>query len=439
MTVKAHIGVIGPPDSVDRIMYVTNEFSHIEFVPYTYHALEDVTDILTEHRYDVDQWFFSGVLNYTFALEQNLITPEEGSYPPLHGSSFFGVLLEAQLNSQTVFTKVGIDTISNEEIEKVLSYYDLQALQHYNHPFAGSHQINELIDFHRSLYEQGKVEVVITSIKAVYYRLQELNVPVYRVTPSYLSIRMMIQYLEERAQSNRFRNSQVAIIGCRVRFDLDQHEEMHYSFKMKHQELDLKRFLLQVAEKTNGSLMQLGDGLYFIFTTRGEMSQESENDLFRLTEEIELQANHHTNISIGFGETVSQAEQNVRHGFRHVKDEEKPKLLIVDEDQTITLKHKQADTISYHTIETGSAWKDRIKHAAVSPGVVSKIMSYAAQYHRDQFSSQDVSRWLHSTERNGRRILTEMEKVGVIEQCGEAQSGERGRPRKVYSFTKLER
>lgn len=434
---KTRIGVISPADSMQRIEYVAQEFKNIEFVPFIYEELSEITNILTVHRYEVDQWFFSGVLNYTYATENQLITEEEASFPPLHGSSFFGILLEAQLTEQTVFQQVGIDTISDEEISKILSYYNLEKLTYYNHPFEGYDKIQNLVEFHKDLYEQGKTEVVITSIKDVFFQLKKMDIPVYRVTPSYLSIRMVIQFLEERAQSKRYRNSQTAIIGCRVQFNMDTLDDLYYSFKTKYQELDLRRSLLQVTEKTNGSLMQLGDGLFFIFTTRGEVSEDAYEDLLELIEEVKIQNNIEASISIGFGETVSQAEQNVRFGFRNMTKQEQATILLVDEDQSITLKNKQTKDLSYQTVETGADWRKKIKDASISPGVVSKIIAYAKQYQRDQFTSQDISRWLQSTERNGRRILTEMEKTNVVEQCGEAQSGERGRPRKVYRFTPL--
>ncbi|MBM7552008.1 hypothetical protein [Thalassobacillus pellis] len=433
---ETKIGVIGPKDSMERIQYVAQEFKNIEFIPFIYEKLSDIKGILSKHRHEVDQWFFSGVLNYTYASENGLITADEASYPPLHGASFFGVLLEAQLTENKVFKSVGIDTVSNEEIEKILSFYHLEPLTYHNHPFEGYNHIEDLVNHHKTLYEQGKTEVVITSIKNVYYELKNLGIPVFRVTPSYLSIRLIIQYLEERAQSNRYRNSQIAIIGCKILFNLDKLDEVYYSFKMKHQELDLKRYLLKVAEKTNGSLMQLGDGLFFIFTTRGEMSEAAYEDLVSLMEDLKLQADIDSNISIGFGETVSQAEQNVRLGFRNSKQYPEATILLVDEDQSITLKSRQTEDLSYQTRETGISWREKIKGASISPGVVSKILAYTSQYHRPQFTSQDLARWLQSSERNGRRIITEMEKAGLIEQCGEAQSGERGRPRKVFTFIK---
>ncbi|WP_082232198.1 hypothetical protein [Halobacillus massiliensis] len=430
---KTTIGVIAPHDSLERIMYVAKEFEDITFVPHAYNQLEEVRTILTNHRYEVDQWLFSGVLNHTYAMENKLITEQEGAFPPLHGSSFFGILLEAQLAINKVCRRFSIDTIADEEFEKILSFYQLENLSYYNHPFESGKSSEELIEFHADLFNERKTEVVITSIKDVYETLKSQNIPVFRVTPSYLSIKMIIQFLEERAQSKLYRNSQVAVIGCRVEMSPNQLDENYYSFKTKYQELDVRRQLLAIAEKTNGSVMQMGDGLFFIFTTRGELSAESDSDIFTLIEEIRMQTNLQAKVSVGYGETVLQAEQNVRLGFRHIKEYEKPVILVVDEDQSISLKEQRKE-INYQTSEVGSAWKERIKQAHLSPGVISKIAAYSKQYGRDRFSSQDLARWLKSSERNGRRILTEMERAGIVEQAGESQSGERGRPRKVYQF-----
>lgn len=55
----------------------------------------------------------------------------------------------------------------------------------------------------------------------------------------------------------------------------------------------------------------------------------------------------------------------------------------------------------------------------MNPTVVSKLISFTQHYIRKEFSSEDSARWLKSTERNGRRILMDLEKEGIIEQCGE--------------------
>ncbi|WP_430790382.1 hypothetical protein VBD025_06315 [Virgibacillus flavescens] len=426
---KVRIGVIGPADSMQRIMYVAQECDDVEFIPCIYKNLSDINALLEKNKGYVDQWLFSGVLNFTYASEMKLITDEIASFPPLHGSSFFGTLLEAQLNEKKVYEKVSIDTIAEEELAKILSYYKLESLHYYSTPFKGYQHTSSFIDFHKQLYDEGKIEVVITPIKETYFGLKKLGIPVYRVTPSYLSIQLTIQLLRERAQSNRYKNAQMAVVGCKIEFNSEKQDDLYYSFKMKHFELDLKRSLLLLTEKVNGSLMHLGDGLFFIFTTRGEIKGETEMELFHLINDVKAQSNIKMEIAVGLGETVSQAEQNVRYGFRNSKTEEST-IVMIDENQSISLKNPRETDFSYKTMEIN---KDQ---NSVNPAVISKIQSYVNQYNRSEFTSQDLSRWLKSTERNGRRILTLLDQANIIEACGKAQQSERGRPRKVYRFIK---
>ncbi|WP_249870310.1 hypothetical protein [Oceanobacillus saliphilus] len=428
---KVKIGVLGPADSVKQIMTVADEFKDTRIVPFVYENLKDIDQIIKKNLLKYDQWFFSGIMNYSYALEKKLISPESAIYPNMNGSTFFGTLLEAQLEANTVYKKISMDTITNKEIEKILSYYKLGDITYRNRPFQSYSDSEEQVAFHQQLYEQGESEVAVTFINATYAALKKIGIPVYRVIPSYLSIEQSFRLLIERARSSRYKNAQMAVIGCKVKFNTN--EDIHYSFKINYKELELRRSLLHVTEKVNGSLMQMGDGLFFIFTTRGEIDAHVESELFTSIDEIKEQENIQLTISIGFGETVSQAEQNVRNGF-HNQQEETTSIIIIDEDQKITTKNASDETISFKTIELGDEWKQKIQSSGVSPGVVSKITAYSRQYNRPEFTAQDVSRWLQSTDRNGRRIVTLLERAGIIEQCGEIQSGIRGRPRRVFSF-----
>ncbi len=47
-----------------------------------------------------------------------------------------------------------------------------------------------------------------------------------------------------------------------------------------------------------------------------------------------------------------------------------------------------------------------------------RLIIYARKYNRQEFTAQDVSRWLQSTDRNGRRILANLENANLIEKCG---------------------
>ena len=134
------------------------------------------------------------------------------------------------------------------------------------------------------------------------------------------------------------------------------------------------------------------------------------------------------------GFQILEAEHHVRLAFQHARKHESSIVISVNEDKTVTEILPSSESITYALNNWGNEWKEVFKEASVSSAIVSKILSLSRHYDKEEITSQDLSRWLKSTERNGRRILTEMERIGIVEISGEEQSGGRGRPRKLYRF-----
>lgn len=426
-------GVIGPAKSVEKILEVGKEFKNLKLLSFPYEELDEISEIIEKNRYLVDQWLFSGLLNYTYAMENKLIHEDEGGYPTLHGSSFFGELLEAQLNEGRIFTKISIDNIAKTELDKILSFYHLDALKYYTISFQLDYSRNDVVAFHKKLYDEGKIELAITTLNGVYYQLKEEGVPVYRLTASYLSIKLTIELLMEKAQANLYENRQMAIIGCRLK-NTAKTVTQHQLFQWKHHQLDWKQSLLQLTESLQGSLVEEGGGLFFIFTTKGEIDNQAESALFKLIEEYQIRDQLVPTVAIGFGANVLHAEQNVRYGLSQVEPEKEVSILLVE--GTGELSKKSADSLrgSLDLKRLEEELFRRFGNKKASPRDVLRIIVYSHKYNQQKFTSEDISRWLQSTERNGRRILAELEQADIIKKCGKIQSNQRGRPKNVYCF-----
>jgi hypothetical protein len=424
------IAIVGPEDSVEKIKRVTKEFPEATFEAFTYEKHSELDKILKENANHYDQWYFSGILNYSYVIENKLIDQERAIYPKLYGSSFLETLLEAQVHRGKIYQSFSVDVVNTEEMRNVLDFGNLNKLTFYNSPWKGYQYISDLITFHKEQYESGRTEIAITSIREICMALQKEGIPAYRATPSYLAIRLSLELLIERAQTNRYMNAQMAIIGFLGKFNAREKDDLHYSFKLKDKEIELTRDLLHFTERVNGSFMQLGDGRYFIFTTRGELGPEREKELFTVIDNVKQQYNIDLVVSIGYGETALQAEHHVRYGFHHGESDKS--ITIVDDDHSIVVRNAEDLDFSYRPVHVGKAWVNKLNN--VSPTVVAKIEAYTQQYGKHEFSSQDVARWIQSTDRNGRRVVSEMQKAGILEVCGEMQLGSRGRPRKLYRF-----
>ncbi|MDA6131374.1 hypothetical protein OSK38_28910, partial [Escherichia coli] len=74
-------------------------------------------------------------------------------------------------------------------------------------------------------------------------------------------------------------------MGMEVVHSASSLEEQHFTYEMKRHELEIKQVMLDYAEKVQGSFVQIGDGLFFIYTTRGEMEMHfQEASMYSLIE-----------------------------------------------------------------------------------------------------------------------------------------------------------
>jgi hypothetical protein len=430
---RIRLGVVGPQDSINLVKDAAKEFHKIDIVPFAYKKIEETKDIILQNKPFVDQWFFSGQAPYYFAVINKLILEEEGSYVPLNGNSLYKTLLEAQVHEQKLLKKVSLDTIQEKEIVAIQN--SIQSLKVSTFPYKGYLPAEDIVHFHVELYKKGEIDVAVTCIQAVFTRLKELGIPSYRVTPDVPSIQLMLQFLKERGESAWYKKAQTAILGIEVFHPSDVPQEQFYSYKMKHQELELKRLLLNYAEVIRGSFVQIGDGHFFIYSTRGEVELHlHDNSLLQLMEESKLHSKLQVRIGLGYGLTALEAEQNVRLAFQYARKHDTPVIILINEEKQVIEQSRSLETISYNGRVWGEQWESRLKDANISPAVVSKIKSLAHHYKKTQITSQELSVWLKGTERNARRILTEMERLELVKVSGEEQSGHRGRPKKIYEF-----
>lgn len=433
---KIRVGVVGPGDSVGHILALSREYSELEMIPYIYKETKETEKIIREHKTEIDLWFFSGQAPYFYARSKGLIGEENAHYPPLYGSSLLGTLLEAHLR-EGGFQQASLDTIQESELDILKNTYFLGDLNIHTFSYNEYEPAEEIIHFHKELYEKGKTEVALTCVQEVHDRLREQGIPCYRVVPSPVAIKLVLRYLRERGQSNWYKRSQIAIMGMEVVHSPSSLEEQHFTYEMKRHELEIKQVMLDYAEKVQGSFVQIGDGLFFIYTTRGEMDMHfQEASMYSLIEEAKIHSKMKVRIGVGYGLTAYDAEQNVRLALQYARDQKASPVISVDENKEIKehLSESGEEAISYQQRIWGEEWEERFKGAKINPAIVSKIEYLSRHYQKKIVTAQEVSRWLKNTERNSRRIMAELERLGLAKVTGEEQPGQRGRPRKVYEL-----
>ncbi|KAB2336651.1 hypothetical protein F7731_09830 [Cytobacillus depressus] len=431
---KIRIGVIGPKDSVNQIMKTGAQMEELELIPFFYENIEETQGIILNNQDRIDQWFFSGQAPYYYALAKGYMTKEAGSYIPLNGSSLLSTLLESFVKEGKIIYRFSLDSIQQDEMEKACGFFNHQDFTIYTNPYHGYMPAEKMIEFHKELYEKGQTDVAITCLNAVYTKLKELGIPAFRVAHSELAIQRGLDFLIARGRASWYRQSQLVILGVEVIYPSAVQEGYNMPFKLKHQELDLMRILLHFVEEINGSLAKMGNGLFFIYTTRGDLDYlQKQRELQALIDEIRINSELPVRIGIGYGYTVLEAEQHVRIAFEQVRTYNEPVIIAVNENKEITEVIGQNKQLTFQTRNLGTRWEELFKDANISSAHVMKIKSFAHHHRQTDITAQELARWLKSTERNARRILSEMEQIGLANVIGEESTG-RGRPRKVYEL-----
>ncbi|MFC4712164.1 hypothetical protein [Planococcus dechangensis] len=431
MPEKVRVGLIGPNDSVNETMKAASGLEGIELIPFIYQHTEETKRIITEHSSRINHWLFSGPAPYHFALKEKLIDANHADYILLHGSSLLGTMLDAFMQEGKVLSSISVDSVPRSEVLKMLKDFDLEKLEIYTAPELGYIPAEELIDYHETLYRTGAIEAALTCVHAAYNGLKAKGVPVYRISVSELAAHRAISVIKERSLSDLYRMKQLAMIGIEILYP-SQAQQRKTPFKIERQELAMNRVLIDFAEKIKGSKVGMGNGVYFIYTTRGELELYSKSHSSEeLREEIFANSNMHVRIGIGFGRTVTESEQNVRLALDYAREKDSGVVINIDEDGRVTEINATVGRIRYSRRSSEANWQEALKDASISQTVIAKIESLSRHYAKEEVTALELSQWMNSTERNARRILTELESVGVAEVAGE-ESGRRGRPRKIY-------
>lgn len=425
------LGVVGPEDSVSQIVDIASTYQNFTAVPITYTHVTEAPALVQEQIGMVDQWLFSGQAPYSICIEANVVSEKAAWFPPLQGSSLLGTFLEALYQSEEKVLSVSLDTISPEYTNWLISEFSLKYLTIDTFFYPGHVAHDTLVHYHKEAYDSGKSTLAFTCIRGVYKALIDLGVPCYRVRPAEPVIRETLARIQDHANYLFYKKAQIAVVGAEVPFSLTERKEITYSYKLKHQELIVRKRLLEYAESLQGSFLEVGNGHFEIYTTRGEI--EEQGWPYEIIEDIRQIAKLQLFIGIGYGRTAIAAERHVQMALDYSKQSGNPTIVLVDEEKQVMEAGRGEDPLHYAQMQLS----DAATKTAISPAAIARIIAKAKQQNREHFSSSELAQWLQSTERNARRILQELERGGVIEQSGEEQSGKRGRPKRVYRFVTL--
>lgn len=412
MSIK--IAVIGSSEFIDNILTIATQIADIEIVPYIYQEPEEAAELVKTMK-PCDVVFFSGALPYFFARKYREKLPIPSIYRTTDEMAVATSLLSIFYNYNTVPERISIDLIDSSVVTNVLEEIELNVhplnVLEYRQMIEDHFNLAEIVSFHQTLWKQGKIDLALTSIHAVYDRLQSLGVPAMRITDPKISLIRCLQ--EAKAQAELFKSKAAQVAVGYISANVSQ------------------EYLHAFARKIHASVQYRDESLFVVYTTRGNIEALLEQDLlYNFLKKSQVSVK----VGFGYGATIAEAEQNAKVALQFSeKDSGDPCGYILTENKELLgpfpLERKQHRLKNDHPKFLSVA-----KQTKLSPANLSKIMEFSKSRQSLHFTAADLSDYLQITRRSTERILKKLLDHGYVRVVGEEMTYQQGRPRAIYEL-----
>jgi len=429
------IGVIGPEDSVTRILEVARTLDFdLELVPCIYRDYRETVDIIKQNQMRVGGWLFSGPTPYTLASEAFGVH-ENYDYCSFSDASLYKCLLQVAYHHGRVFQRVSMDISRYESSEGALEdlgfpkrdiyiqHYDIQSVP------------EQLAKTHIDLWSTGRIDAAITGLGAVYEILKrDGRVPVYRNNSTAEGIRHAIARLLRKMDNSYLKTTQVGFEIVEI-LDYDALiERSGTPYALQLSELRIKTHLIALSEYLNGYLFDRGGGSFEISTSRGAVMQAMEK-LHDIVSQLQDAQDIEVAVGIGFGASVSEAQQNARKALGNARKLQEYRVVVMEDNGLIIEGAGKPRQLSYEYYTNDPVLLERLHKAGVSAKTFKRITATIIGKGWDSFTAAQVADELGVTERNIRRIFSSLYDEGILESAGEETASARGRPSRLYRIT----
>ena len=425
---KTRIGLIGPQDSVDRVLGVAARYeSKTDFIVRIYESKGESVELARQIERDVDVILFTGVIPYRIVSYAN-VTDKPCLFAPRVGTSIVRALWEMR-DSGERYDRISVDSIDREAVEEIAEEigFEFDALEVVEYEEGTSYE--DLAMMHAALVSEGKVDAALTGLSKTYRILHERGIRCYKIYPTKYIIRESIQKAIYIAEKNQVKAYQIAVTIFKLRGD-ERATLSEYDFlRLKNA---FERLLIDYAKGILGSVFPSGRDEYLLFATRGTMeADEGLETLFRSSDEAGIDFC----AGLGYGSTAFNAEANARKARCRAAAVPGCNLFSVDVDGEIEGPvSAPLRSLRYSIAETDSDVRATAEATGLSAAYVMKIKSLMRMTMKDRFDVEEFAAALDISERSARRILGNIAAAGRAEVVALESKAKTGRPRRLYEL-----
>ncbi|MBN8191937.1 transcriptional regulator [Bacillus sp. NTK074B] len=410
---KTKIALIGSKEFMEHVQTsVAPNLYNIELVPYIYDEPQEAS-MLMKDLTPCDAVLFSGALPYFFSEQACRTLSVPVLYLEQDETALVTSLLYILHHHEIEPDRVSIDLMDRSLIDHAQSdlhlknppRYVMDYKEHLPHNF----HINDYTDFHRQLFQEGKTELVLTSIHAVYDRLVEMHIPCMRMIDPAKSLIRAIEEAHSQSLLSKRKAATIAAARLSIQEWDGEHERLH----------ELARLMKGTLQKNED------DASFTIYSNRGSIEHFMDSTDF---------LEHPILAGFGYGHTAAEAEANAQTALSFAKKVDEGCAFILNEEKELSGPYPDKSK-KQHLKNDTPEMLSLAKQLKLSPSNLSKIIQFYKSRSSRDFTAAELSDYMQITRRSTERILKKLVDNGSAKIIGEEMTYAQGRPRAIYELT----
>ena len=428
---KIQMALFGLEKSVHDMEQFVKQRGDVELHSFIYNKVEEVKELVS--RVNVcDVYLFSGPLPYLYAKEEIEKNNIPAVYVPFDEFALTRALYQLKNNDFPELTRMSIDIMMEQGlVYEILHDLNIETQEIYVYSFGKGTKLDmrQIIDNHLALWQEKKIDYVLTSVGEVEKELLKENVRCKRITMPKRNMEKAIEKAIEMAKHRISKNAQIAVGFVKIK-NFEQIISDKGDFFGQELILKLHQILLAFAHQTYASVLYNGNNQFVIFGTRGILDNITNNyQEFPLIQEIESQLRISIHVGFGLGLTAKQAENFAKMALKECEHMPHSTCFIVNDQGKIIGPLGGAENFSQ------SPLYQLLRQARLNHETSQKFVRFSVLRDFKPFSAHDLAEYFNVTKRGAELTIQKLLQNQIIEIIGEEKPYQAGRPKKLYQVT----
>lgn len=426
---QVKIAVFGRKDTIKRIKQLTADNDNIEILPLVYSKIEETEELL-EQVFKCDIYLFTEALSYSYVkekIEKKRLPVIQVDFNPF---SLVASFYQMNKDWKKPITRIAVDVLEEKHIDAVINEleFDRNNVQVFLHNPFDTPKPERLLSYYEQLWDEKKIDYVVTSLDEVREKLAERNIPASTIALPDLILTQAIEDAISLVKLAQSQNNQIVTGYVTVKgLDEDTDPDNKYTTETL---VKLSRIINRFATRTDATLFQTQDNkIIIIGTDKILIHLRDHYREFPLLQEMKSKLKLPIHLGFGLGLNAKESAKNAAFALESCKRSEHSICYIANERQEligpIGIKKE---------IDTSSLYQALIHDARLNNELSYNFIDFITERNNEPFSTNDVAEFYQVTKRSAERTVNKLLTGEVIKISGEERPYTKGRPRKLFSL-----